>query len=161
MTTGNLALQIRTGWHACEPGKQEQTCWDPTCLPYDWCKSSDGFLFSLVASTWATVSIKHKHILRTNNQKTWWGFKFLSFFFFFQHYITSMPEACGSVTCTLGEDRTAGRPASAALAVVRWPSLSLQQQQIPAGDVADCWPRTQQWRLWTQHFMGVRLWCDI
>lgn len=55
----------------------------------------------------------HTHILRTNNQKTGWGFKFMSFFlsFFFQHDITSMSEACGSVTCTLGEDRTAGRPA--------------------------------------------------
>lgn len=73
----------------------------------------------------------------------------------FQHYITSIPEACGSVTCTLGEDHTAGRQASAALAVVRWPSLHLQRQQIPAGDVADCWPRTQQCRLWTHRFMAA------
>lgn len=77
-------MQIRTGCHACEPGRQAQTCWDPTCVPYDRCKSTDCFLFSLVASTWATVSIKHEHILRTNNQKTWWGFK-----------LTSTSEACG------------------------------------------------------------------
>lgn len=43
--------------------------------------------------------------------------------------------------------------ASAAVAVVRWPSVRFQRHQIPAGDVADCWPRTQQCRLWTHCFM--------
>lgn len=47
--------------------------------------------------------------------KTWQGFRFM----LFQHCISAILEACGSVTCTLGEDHTAGRQASAALAVVR------------------------------------------
>lgn len=59
-----------------------------------------------------------------------------------------------SVTCTLGEDHTAGRQGSALLAV-RWPSLCLQWQQIPAGDAAECWPHTQQCCLWSHSFKAA------
>lgn len=59
-----------------------------------------------------------------------------------------------SVTCTLGEDHTAGRQGSAPLAV-RWPSLCLQWRQIPAGDAADCWPHTQQCCLWSHSFKAA------
>lgn len=47
------------------------------------------------------------------------GFRFepVFFFFFKKRGVSSIPEACGSVTCTLGEDHTAGRQASAPLAV--------------------------------------------
>lgn len=100
------------------------------------------------------MSIKHTHILidRGPITRKLSGGSDMSFF---QRRITSIPESCGSVTCTLGEDHTAGRPASAVLAVVRWLSLRLQRRQIPAGDVADCWPRTQQCRLWTHRFMAA------
>lgn len=81
---------------------------------------------------------------------------FFPFFssFFFKRAVSSIPKACSSVTCTLGEDHTAGRQASAPLAV-RWPSLCLQRRQIPAGDAADCWPHTQQCRLWIHSFKAA------
>lgn len=73
---------------------------------YYLCKSS---CFKFVCITLA--GIRHTHILLERGaitRKLGGGFRYI---LFFRHRITSMPEACGSVTCTLREDHTAGRQA--------------------------------------------------
>lgn len=93
----------------------------------------------------------------TNNQRSWWGGSDLNPFLKRKNKnVPFVPpqRPADSVTCTLGEDHTAGRQGSAPLAV-RWPSLCLLWWQIPAGDAADCWPHTHQCCLWSHSFKAA------